>query len=430
MLKSSIFKNRPSIAMLHYTCPPVVGGVEAVMAAHARLFAAYGYPVTLLTGRGPVPSTSRPGIETRLEPLLDSKGERLNALNRELEKGIIPSDFAAFTDELLERLLVLLEGHTACIVHNALTLHKNLPLTAALARASSQTTVKIIAWCHDLAWTNPLYLPALYDKYPWNLLKQAVPGITYVAISPQRQKEILETFEPTLSSCDVQIVPNGVSQELFLGLKPATCEVLKTAGLLQARKEGALLLLLPARITRRKNIELAIKTLAALKNRGINARLIVTGPPGPHNVRIDEYVQELLALRKRLGVVEETVFLMERWLETDGAPRVVEDEVIADLYRYCDALIFPSSQEGFGIPILEAGLSRLPVFCADIPPFIELAGKHGVYFAPDADPETVATLILQKLVNDSAYQLRQEVLSKYTWETVFERSILPLLANA
>jgi len=48
------------IAMLHYTCPPVVGGVEAVMADHARLFAARGYQVTVITGRGHFLPTRRP----------------------------------------------------------------------------------------------------------------------------------------------------------------------------------------------------------------------------------------------------------------------------------------------------------------------------------------------------------------------------------
>ena len=50
------------------------------------------------------------------------------------------------------------------------------------------------------------------------------------------------------------------------------------------------------------------------------------------------------------------------------------DAVIADFYRLADALLMPSREEGFGIPVLEAGLSRLPIFCADIPPLRELAG--------------------------------------------------------
>ena len=81
------------------------------------------------------------------------------------------------------------------------------------------------------------------------------------------------------------------------------------------------------------------------------------------------------------------VFLAEH--TTDYLP----DEVIADFYRLADALLFPSLEEGFGIPILEAGLAGLPVFCADIPPLRELGEGGAVFFSPKADPREVAALI-------------------------------------
>src|SRR5690349_6746733 len=119
------------VAMLHYTCPPVVGGVESVMAAHARLFAAHDYEVKIIDGRGPAPDHSPPRISTIIEPLIDSKNERLLAINACLDRGEVPSDFAHYEEEIFLKLKDLLEGFSACIIHNALTLHKNLPLTAA-----------------------------------------------------------------------------------------------------------------------------------------------------------------------------------------------------------------------------------------------------------------------------------------------------------
>jgi hypothetical protein len=41
-----------SIALLHYSVPPVVGGVESVLAQHARLIAGAGHAVRALAGRG------------------------------------------------------------------------------------------------------------------------------------------------------------------------------------------------------------------------------------------------------------------------------------------------------------------------------------------------------------------------------------------
>jgi hypothetical protein len=43
---------RPSLALLHNTGRPIVGGVETVMVERARLFAAMGYPTTVVVGRG------------------------------------------------------------------------------------------------------------------------------------------------------------------------------------------------------------------------------------------------------------------------------------------------------------------------------------------------------------------------------------------
>ena len=43
-----------SVALLHYTAPPVVGGVKSVIQAHANLLCAHHIPVTVVAGRGDV----------------------------------------------------------------------------------------------------------------------------------------------------------------------------------------------------------------------------------------------------------------------------------------------------------------------------------------------------------------------------------------
>jgi glycosyltransferase involved in cell wall biosynthesis len=217
-------------------------------------------------------------------------------------------------------------------------------------------------------------------------------------------------------------VPAGVSPRGKLRLRASTVALARQLRL----DEGWPFMLLPARITKRKNIEYAIRATRALRDLGLQPRLLVTGPPGPHNVRSVDYVDELQAERARLDVRAEVTFLYEE-RRPDGRFWTATDPMMDDLYQLADLLIFPSAQEGFGIPLLEAGLIRLPVFCSDIPPFREIAGDRVHRFALDAPPAETAARIAQFLDTDPATRLRHEVLARYSWERVFRERIAPLL---
>ena len=72
------------------------------------------------------------------------------------------------------------------------------------------------------------------------------------------------------------------------------------------------------------------------------------------------------------------------------AALTLDDADTAALYFWADALLFTSTQEGFGLPMLEAGLAGLPIFCSDLPVLREVAGPHASYFPVDAPPAGIA----------------------------------------
>lgn len=404
------------VAILHYAGPPVVGGVESTIYHHARLFAAAGYAVRVIAGEG---APFDDGVEVHLLPRLYSKHPAVLAAKRALDRGIVDAGFRRLRDALREELQAVLADTRVCIVHNALTLHKNLALTAALRDLSDAGVVRLIAWCHDFAWRRPQYRPELHPGYPWDLLREPWPGVTYVVVSEAQRGELAELFDWPPER--IHVVPPGVDPAALLRLRPATAELIHRLGLLEAE----LVLLLPARITRRKNIELAIRITAALHRQGRHAHLVVTGPPGPHNPANAAYLEQLQRLRRDLGVERHVHFLYE--LGSPEAPFVPDDPMLAELYSVADALLFPSRQEGFGIPVLEAGLTRLPVFCSDIPPFRE-SGDGWVYpFRLDEDPAEIARRIGATLDADPAFQLRQRVRRRFTWQRIFEERIEPLV---
>jgi glycosyltransferase involved in cell wall biosynthesis len=396
------------IALIHYSAPPVVGGVESVLAQHARLMAQAGHTVHILAARGEPISTRISFVPL---PLIDSRHARVLAAKAQLDRGNIPADFELLTSEITHTLQEALAAADVVIAHNVCSLNKNLMLTAAIQRLERP---RKILWHHDLAWTTPRYQAELHAGYPWDLLRTDW-GARHVVVSELRQRELADLMHIPIES--IAVVPNGIDQAAFFKLGPITLALLQQIDLSRA----APILLLPVRLTPRKNIELALQTLAALRREMPEAILIVTGPLGAHNPANATYFEKLKSLRAELNLSGAAYFLAE--LNDSYLP----DEVIADFYRLADALFMPSREEGFGIPIIEAAFSKLPVFCSDIAPLRALGQAEATYFSPDDDPAHVAQLMADRLQRDAVYQFAVRARRSYSWDSIYHDHIAPLL---
>jgi glycosyltransferase involved in cell wall biosynthesis len=412
-------QSRGTVAMLHYAGPPGIGGVEATIAAHAHVFAADGWQVRVLAGSGSAPT---PSIDLRINPAFGSRGAPLETINRELAVGICSAAFADLVDQTHQHLVAALAGVTVLIVHNVLTLHKNLALTSALWRMHQNHQLPTtLVWAHDFAWLDPLYQPELHAGEPWELLRRPWPNVRYVVVSPDRRGMLAELFG--IPEGDIAVVTPGVDLATLLKLEPTTVALVEQLNLLAYWP----LLLLPARITRRKNIELAIQIVAGLRQQLLDPCLIISGPPGPHNPTNAAYLADLQALRHTSGTKDAVIFLYETLTDDHGQPQPVSDAMLADLFRLSDGLLFPSRSEGFGMPIIEAGLVGLPIFCSSIAPFRETANTAANYFDLNADPATIAKMIATTLAADQRALFRRQVRQEYTWDALYRRAILPML---
>ncbi|MBK9210212.1 MAG: hypothetical protein IPL71_18725 [Anaerolineales bacterium] len=133
-----------NIAILHYSVPPIVGGVESVVAHHAYLMSAGGHSVRLIAARGKALSEDIPLV---VIPLADSRHARVTEVKDQLDRGEVTADFETLRDELGEQLQSALIGVDVLIVHNICSLNKNLALNC---RASS------IAYCGQTSAFDPL----------------------------------------------------------------------------------------------------------------------------------------------------------------------------------------------------------------------------------------------------------------------------------
>ncbi len=280
----------PKIALVHYSAPPIVGGVENVLAQQARLMHQAGHSVRIIAARG----ETHPDIEFAKLPLIDSRHPRVLAVKAELDQGRVSADFEPLVTEIGRDLQAALNEVDVLIAHNVCSLNKNLALTTAIQRLTQHSDrLRVILWHHDLAWTTPRYRAELHDGYPWDLLRTDW-GARHVVVSELRQRELAELMNLPLES--IAVVPNGVDIAAFYKLEATTRDLIDRLDLLAA----APILLLPVRITPRKNIELALRALAELRRAYPHACLIVTGPLGPHNPANVEYFARLTALRAEL----------------------------------------------------------------------------------------------------------------------------------
>ncbi len=108
------------------------------------------------------------------------------------------------------------------------------------------------------------------------------------------------------------------------------------------------------------------------------------------------------------------------------------------IYSQCDAWLFSSRTEGFGLPILEAMACRTPVIGTPAGAAPELLAEGGGILVPPEDPQAMAAAIVKLMgcpetewqqMSDRAY--RQA--TSYTWEEAtdrFEAALQTILKNS
>ena len=132
---------------------------------------------------------------------------------------------------------------------------------------------------------------------------------------------------------------------------------------------------------KRKNYGRLLDSIKFIKEKGIDLPLIIVGNDNGQK----KYISDKL---KNLGL-ENHVKLFSNLSDSD----------VKLMYKLCKAFIFPSTYEGFGIPILEAMANGKPCILSDIEVFKEITEGHGIYFNPN-DTESIASSILKALDDD------------------------------
>lgn len=158
----------------------------------------------------------------------------------------------------------------------------------------------------------------------------------------------------------------------------------------------------------RKNSIALLQAFLTVLDRCPDAQLVIAG--GATLFDYQAYRDEFLAVCDRHSIqIGKSLIL----------PGVIADADLPALYRCATAFVFPSLKEGWGLVVLEAIASGLPVIASNQPPFTEFLTPQQALLVDPASSEAIAKAMLtitDPPVREQLIQHSQSVCEQFTWE--------------
>jgi glycosyltransferase involved in cell wall biosynthesis len=239
-------------------------------------------------------------------------------------------------------------------------------LSGELPFGISKTNIRSVVTIHDLIFLrHPEYYHWLDTKiYTWKFLQTIKEADHIIAISECTKRDIMEFGEVDGSQISV----------IYQSCAPRFGVRSQESGV-RSQENRERYILSVGSIEERKNILLAVKALPYLPE---DLQLVIVGRHTKYTDVVQEYVE-------RHGLTQRVKIL-----------HGVKNEELPDLYAGAEAFVYPSVYEGFGIPIIEAISTGLPVVACTGSCLEEAGGPDNLYVAPD-DAEGMAAAIRQVL---------------------------------
>ena len=249
--------------------------------------------------------------------------------------------------------------------------------------------IKKVVTVHDLIF---LRFPKFYNPIDVRIYKAKVKAACLsahkiVAISQQTAEDLVDFLG--ISESKIKVV--------YQGCHPQFMKVLSIDEIRNTKKKYNLpeqYVLNVGTVEARKNVMTVVKAMSILP---IKSRLplVIMG-------RETAYKKEVVAMALQLGVLDSIIFLHQVPF-TDFPP----------IYQGAQLFVYPSLFEGFGIPLVEAIESAIPVITSTGSCFSEAAGPGSIYIDPGNEEELAFQL--NRVLLDR--ELQQQMISagkKYT----------------
>jgi len=248
--------------------------------------------------------------------------------------------------------------------------------------AIQHTRIKSIVTIHDLIFLRfPQYYKFIDRKlYEWKSKSACKRANKIIAISEKTKADIIDLYG--IHPKKIEVIYQSCDDSFKTPLPKETLSRIKAAYKLPEKY-----ILNVGTIEERKNLKLAVQ---ALKEISEDFKLVVIGKQTAYFKTVEKEID-------KLGLKNRIIFL--------------KDIPFADLpgiYQMANIFVYPSFYEGFGIPIIEALYSGVPVVAATGSCLEEAGGPNSLYISPnDAKGLAVA---MNKIIENP--QLQKEMKEK------------------
>lgn len=183
----------------------------------------------------------------------------------------------------------------------------------------------------------------------------------------------------------VKVVYHGLDERFLEEVPPTELRATRK----RCNLPPAFLLFVGAQVPR-KNLVRFIEALKIVHLHGVKIPLVLVGPEG-------EDTESILRQADKLG--------LGHWIVRAG---YLSERDVRHAYRLASAFVFPSLCEGFGLPLVEAMASGVPVAASQASAIPEICRDAAVYFRPES-PESMAEKVVSVIEDE---ELRKKLVAR------------------
>ena len=261
--------------------------------------------------------------------------------------------------------------------------------------------VKIYFMLYDLV---PLHFPAFYSRgFVRKFRKYVNNMLIYTGIIAD-SKTVINELCQYMQSNSVKVNPDLKLEHVWLGSDFSYKDGIEN--IVQSKTPEFLMV---STVEPRKKYDQALEAFELLWKKGVDVNLRIVGRPGWKNLKVFKTLSEHTELNKRLF-----------WYKTG-----ISDDELSKLYEKCDAVIFASLEEGYGLAVVEAASYGKPVILRDIPVFREIAGDSAYYFS-GLEGKDISDVVEDFMEHKKNGDVKLPIVKSNSWEE-FTNKVLSLI---